>query len=56
VNDADLSAPTVAEFAQSLREGTLKPGSPSTRHIMGKMYLASFLSGDPAPGFGAVVQ
>jgi aminoglycoside phosphotransferase (APT) family kinase protein len=56
VNDTDLSAPTVAEFTHSLREGTLKPGTPVTRHIMGKMYLAAFLSGDPAPGFGAVVQ
>lgn len=54
--DADLSAPTVAEFTQSLHDGALKPGTPETKHIMGKMYLASFLSGDPVPGFGAVVQ
>jgi thiamine kinase-like enzyme len=54
VNDADLFAPTVDNFTQRLREGALKPGTPEMRHIMGKMYLASFLSGDPVPGFGSV--
>lgn len=53
--DGDLSVPTVAEFEQSLREGALKPGSPAAKHALGKMYLASFMTGIRAPGFGAAV-
>jgi Phosphotransferase enzyme family len=54
--DTDLSVPTVAEFMQSSREGRLKPGTPEIWHVLGKMYLASFLSGEAVPGFGAVVD
>lgn len=53
--DVDLSVPTAAEFMQRSRGGELKPGTPDTWHILGKMYLASFLSGGAVPGFGAVV-
>jgi aminoglycoside phosphotransferase (APT) family kinase protein len=51
----DLSAPTPQEFQQSIREGQLKPGAPETRHILGKMFLASFFSGVAPPGFDAAV-
>jgi len=51
----DLSAPTPQEFQQSIREGRLKPGAPETRHILGKMFLASFFSGVAPPGFDAAV-
>lgn len=53
--DAELSVPTVDEFMQKSREGVLLPGTPATWHVLGKMYLASFLSGKTVPGFGAVV-
>jgi hypothetical protein len=53
--DTDLSAPTVAEFQQAIREGRLEPGAPETKHILGKMFLASFFSGVAPPGFAAAI-
>jgi aminoglycoside phosphotransferase (APT) family kinase protein len=50
--ESDLVAPTVGEFAQGVRQGRLKLTDPDTKHMLGKMYLASFLSGEPVPGFG----
>jgi aminoglycoside phosphotransferase (APT) family kinase protein len=51
--DDDLSAPSLPEFQLALREGRLRPGAPDTIHVLGKMYLASFLLGSAAPGFDA---
>ena len=48
--DPDLSAPTAAEFERAIRDGRLRAGTPETSHILGKMFLASFLSGAPPPG------
>ena len=48
--DNDLSAPTLDELQQALRDGHLPPDALEARHILGKMYLASFLSGEAAPG------
>jgi hypothetical protein len=53
--DTDLSAPTVGEFQQAVRAGRLKPGAPETKHILGKMFLASFFSGVTPPEFDAAV-
>jgi len=53
--DNDLSAPTVAEFQQAIRSGRIKPGTPEAKHIMGKMFLASFLSGVDTPWLEAAV-
>ncbi|WFU78329.1 phosphotransferase [Bradyrhizobium sp. CIAT3101] len=53
--DVDLSAPTVAEFERMARNGHLKPGEPQTKHVLGKMFLASFMTGVEAPGFAAAV-
>jgi aminoglycoside phosphotransferase (APT) family kinase protein len=53
--DTDLSAPTIAEFQQAIRVGRLKPGTPETKHIMGKMFLKSFLSGGEPPWLDAAV-
>jgi aminoglycoside phosphotransferase (APT) family kinase protein len=53
--DTDLTAPSVAEFRQAIRHGRLRPGTPETKHVLGKMYLASFLSGSIPPGFAAAV-
>jgi aminoglycoside phosphotransferase (APT) family kinase protein len=53
--DTDLSAPTVPGFEQAIREARLEPGAPETKHILGKMLLASFFSGVAPPGFDAAV-
>lgn len=53
--DTDLSAPTVPAFQQAIREGRLVPGAAETKHILGKMFLASFFSGVAPPGFDAAV-
>jgi len=53
--DCDLSAPTLAMFQRSSRNGEITPGSPVAKHILGKMYLASFMSGDNPPGLNAAV-
>ena len=47
--DTDLSAPTLQAFQRAIHEGQLKPGAPETKHILGKMFLASFLSGVAPP-------
>jgi hypothetical protein len=54
-DDTNLSAPTLAEFFEALRAGELKPGTPQTRHVLGKMFLASFLSGGDTPWLDAAV-
>jgi hypothetical protein len=48
--DDDLSVPTRADFERTARE---KPGVPEIVHVMGKMYLAGFLSGEWVPPLGA---
>ena len=53
--DTDLSAPTVAEFRHAIRTGRLKPGTPETKHILGKMFLASFFQGVAPPDLEAAV-
>ena len=53
--ECDLSAPTAAAFHRAIREGRVRPGTTVTRHVLGKMFLASFLSGAEAPGFEAAV-
>jgi aminoglycoside phosphotransferase (APT) family kinase protein len=51
VRDADLSIPTVEAFDSSVRDEAFS--RPEKFHILGKMYLASFLSGSAVPRFGA---
>ncbi len=53
--DDDLSVPTLPEFRRSIREGRLEPGAPETRHVWGKMFLASFLTGLTPPGLDPAV-
>jgi aminoglycoside phosphotransferase (APT) family kinase protein len=48
--DSDLSAPTAAEFERAIRDGRLTAETPETSHVLGKMFLASFLSGALPPG------
>jgi hypothetical protein len=54
-DDTDLSAPTSEQFRLAIDEGRLKRHAVETRYILGKMYLASFLSGVAAPKIEAVV-
>lgn len=54
--DTDLPAPTQLSFERAIRNGRLRRGGPETKHILGKMFLASFLSGNPTPGFDATVE
>jgi aminoglycoside phosphotransferase (APT) family kinase protein len=53
--DKDLSAPTPQEFRHAISQGLLKPGTPEVKHILGKMYLASFFAGIAPPGLDAAV-
>jgi hypothetical protein len=53
--ETDLSAPTLPEFQVAIHEGRLKPGSPETKRILGKMFLVSFFSGVSPPGFDDAV-
>lgn len=55
LGDTDLSAPTLDSFQAGIRARRLLAGTPQTKHILGKMYLASFMSGVEAPGFDAAV-
>jgi aminoglycoside phosphotransferase (APT) family kinase protein len=53
--DSNLTAPTTAEFRQAVHDGRLKVGTPATKHVLGKMFLASFFSGVATPGFDLAV-
>ncbi len=53
--DIDLSAPTPQQFQLAIQEGRLKPGAADTKHVLGKMFLASFFSGQATPGLDAAV-
>jgi aminoglycoside phosphotransferase (APT) family kinase protein len=55
IGDIDLSVPALSDFHDEIRLGRLKAGTAQTKHILGKMFLASFLSGVAAPGFAAAV-
>jgi hypothetical protein len=48
--DDSLSALSAAQFERAIREGRLIAGTAETSHALGKMFLASFLSGSPPPG------
>jgi hypothetical protein len=54
--DTDLSIPAVEAFNRSARDGALSANPSEKMHTLGKMYLASFLSGDTVPAFGASTQ
>ena len=53
--DNDLSALTLAEFELAARDGRVKPGAPETKHVLGKMFLASFFSGVAPPVFDSAI-
>jgi hypothetical protein len=51
VPETDLSAPTRAEFAEAVEQERLAVGSPEGQRLVGKMALASFLTGVTTPEF-----
>jgi Phosphotransferase enzyme family len=53
--DTSLSVPTLEGFKQSVRNGAWRLAPRETIHALGKMYLASFLSSAPVPGFGVPI-
>jgi aminoglycoside phosphotransferase (APT) family kinase protein len=53
--DTDVSAPPLIQFKQAVADGRLKPGAPETKHVLGKMFLASYVLGIATPGFDAAV-
>jgi aminoglycoside phosphotransferase (APT) family kinase protein len=55
MRDPDSTAPTVESFRRAIRTGEIRPGSPKAKHILGKMYLASFMTGEIPPGLSAAV-
>lgn len=48
-DDTDLSAPTPQQFRRAIDEGRLTRGTAEAMHILGKMFLASFLIGAAPP-------
>ncbi len=48
--DQSLSAPTHLEFERAIRDMRLLAETPEAGLVLGKMFLASFLSGSPPPG------
>ena len=55
IADDDLAAPTPPELRQMVREGRIEPGTPATKHLLGKMFLSSFLTEAAPPGLAAAV-
>lgn len=53
--DTEIAALSLAAFGEAVGSGKLKPGAAETKHVLGKMFLASFLHGAPTPGFAAAV-
>lgn len=49
--DTSLAAPTLAELAEASRAGRIKAGTPAAKHVLGKMFLTSFLTDVATPGF-----
>ena len=50
----DLSTPSAAQFLAGVRTGHFQPRTPDTIHTLGKLYLASFRSGDAVPPLDAL--
>jgi aminoglycoside phosphotransferase (APT) family kinase protein len=48
--DPSLAAPSAEQFERAIRDGRLLPETPETSHVLGKMFLGSFLSGAVPPG------
>jgi hypothetical protein len=52
----DPAAPTPREFRRAIRDGEIRPSAPGTKHMLGKICLTSFLTGEPPPGLDGRAQ
>jgi hypothetical protein len=52
--ETDLAAPSAAQFLGGVRTGHFQPRTPDTLHTLGKIYLASFMTGDAVPPLDAL--
>lgn len=50
--DNNLVAPDADGYLRAIEEGRVAPGTPGAMHVLGKIFLASFLSGARVPSFG----
>lgn len=48
--DTGTEAPSPEEFKAAIRSGRLKARTPAARHVLGKMFLASFMNDVATPG------
>ncbi|HWD28180.1 MAG TPA: phosphotransferase [Rhizomicrobium sp.] len=53
-HETDLSAPSAAQFLDGVEAGRFQPRTHDTIHTLGKLYLASFMSGAPVPPLDAL--
>lgn len=53
--ERELAAPDLATFRQAFQTGLIRPGTQHAKLILGKMYLAAFMTGNRPPGFDAAV-
>ena len=49
--DSSLAAPTMPALEEAVAAGRLKFGTRAHNHVVGKMFIASFLTGRPTPRF-----
>jgi predicted Ser/Thr protein kinase len=52
LQDADLAAPSAAAFSATLRDGQIQADTPVAKHVLGKIFLASFMTGAQPPSLG----
>jgi aminoglycoside phosphotransferase (APT) family kinase protein len=55
LSDRDVSAPTLREFHLAIANRDIAFGSPEAKHILGKMYLSSFMRGTAPPGLSVAI-
>jgi aminoglycoside phosphotransferase (APT) family kinase protein len=53
--DTGTEAPTPEEFKAAIRSGRLKARTPAARHVLGKMFLASFMNDVATPGYDLTI-
>lgn len=53
IEDRDVTAPNADAFERAVQLGGLNLDAPETKHLMGKLFLASFMTGAAPPRLGA---
>ncbi|MCB8879472.1 phosphotransferase [Acidisoma cellulosilytica] len=52
LEDRNLSAPSAEAFERAVRLGGMRLDAPETKHLLGKVFLASFMTGAAPPRLG----